>query len=37
VTDSELLFLSRALDVRMERLFSPGALKAPKRKDLGGA
>ena len=36
VTDSELLFLARALDVRMERLFSPTALKVPKRKDLEG-
>jgi transcriptional regulator with XRE-family HTH domain len=37
VGDFELLFLARALDVRMERLFSPAVLKVPKRKDLGGA
>ena len=37
VTDSELLFLARALDVRMERLFSPTTPKVPKRKDLGTA
>jgi hypothetical protein len=37
VTDSELLFLARTLDVRMERLFSSAAPKVAKRRDLGGA
>jgi transcriptional regulator with XRE-family HTH domain len=32
VTDSELLFLARALDVSLEELFAPAARKALKRK-----
>ena len=32
VTDSELLFLARALDVPLEELFAPAARKALKQK-----